>query len=600
MAEMQIRKKKDTRKTVQTRWKNQIDKEHVLEEYPRPMMVRESYINLNGLWQYAFTSVPKCPAKFQGDILVPFSPESILSGVERQLLPGEYLWYRRFLPAEVSRQAGRRWLLHFGAVDQWAAVFINRKKLMTHTGGYLPFTVDVTEALSDTEENELIVLVQDTSDTSWHARGKQRLKAGGMFYTAQSGIWQTVWMEEVPETYIRDVHISSRYDEREVEIIVESEQTAEISISVSSCEMQAVETVGVTNTAIRIPVYQMHSWTPEDPFLYDLYVSLGEDCIKSYFAMRKISREKDRNGISRLYLNNSPYLCNGVLDQGYWPEGLYTAPCDEAMIFDIREMKRLGYNTLRKHLKIEPQRWYYHCDRLGMLVWQDMVNGGSAYKHVYVTYLATGMEQLSIRRKDNQYKMLSRTSTQGREEFEQEMEQTVNLLKSHPSVSMWVIFNEGWGQFDANRLTDKLRLLDDTRLIDQASGWFDQGGGDFRSIHNYFFSMKMKPEERIQALTEYGGYSLRLSEHAERKKIYGYRTFRNSQELTRGYCELIEKSVIPAMEKGLSGLVFTQLSDVEEEVNGIYTYDREVLKLDEDEIIGLNRRLQEIFSKIFN
>ena len=319
---------------------------------------------------------------------------------------------------------------------------------------------------------------------------------------------------------------------------------------------------------------------------------MGEDEADSYFAMRKISAEKDEKGIPRLFLNNRPYFQRGVLDQGYWPDGLYTAPSDEAMIFDIMEMKRLGFNMLRKHIKIEPERWYYHCDRLGMLVWQDMVCGGEPYRHWHVTYAATAMELFHIRPKDRYHRLLGRRDEKSRARFIQEMKETIHVLYNHPSVVVWVIFNEGWGQFDANAVTKAARREDASRLLDQASGWFDQGGGDIRSIHNYFFPLKIRPERRVSALTEYGGYCWKVKGHSMYPGLYGYRAYGSRKELGKGYASLIKKEVAPMIRRGLSAAIYTQLSDVEEEVNGIYTYDREVLKIEADILKKCNDMLR--------
>ena len=570
-------------KRLRTRWADRVDENHVLEEYPRPRMERDSYVNLNGRWDYAITREGTKPEVYDGTILVPFSPEADLSGVNRQLQPTEYLWYHRALPGQVQPTEGKRWLLHFGAVDQYAVVYVNGKLLKRHLGGYLPFTVDVTEVLSDTA-NELLVMVQDYSDASYYSRGKQKLKRGGMFYTAQSGIWQTVWMEEVPQQYITDIIVTPLYDQNALQVKVTASQkelAEEVTITVSSEEMQPLQVTKGVGEEILIPLSQAHPWSPEDPFLYNIEVQMGADHVRSYAAMRKISVARNPKGIPRIFLNNQPYFQKGVLDQGYWPEGLYTPPCDEAMIYDIQTMKDLGFNMLRKHLKIEPQRWYYHCDRLGMLVWQDMVNGGKSYKSWYVTYLATAMEFFHIKMKDSYLWLLGRRNERGRRQFVEEMRKTIEHLYSHPSIVTWVIFNEGWGQFHANVVTNIAREMDHTRLIDQASGWFDQGGGDIHSIHDYFFPLKVHSETRATALTEFGGFSWRIPEHSMYQSVYGYRVYTSKKELNRGYRELIKKEILPNIPRGLSATIYTQLSDVEEEVNGILTYDREIVKIDE-------------------
>lgn len=488
-------------KTLYTRWGKELDPEHVLSEYPRPMMRRKSYVNLNGYWDYRICKEMKRrpPASYEGQILVPFSPESPLSGVNRRLGPKETLWYHRtFKNPAVS---GERVLIHFGAVDQMCVVYVNGHRAGCHKGGYLPFSVDATPYLGS-GMNDLCVRVRDLSDQAWHAKGKQKIKKGGMFYTPQSGIWQTVWMEAVPHNYIREIKCTSLYDTGEVEITVFANVCKRVKIILEErvCEAR-------TNEKVRIRLRARRSWTPWDPYLYRFEVRMGKDKVKSYFAMRCVTVEHDKKGVPRICLNHEVLFQKGLLDQGYWPDGLYTAPSDEAMIFDIREAKRLGYNMLRKHCKIEPQRWYYHCDRLGILVWQDMVNGGETYHHWYVTYGATAMSIWHLPVTDRVRRLLSRKRERGRREFEHEMRRTVRTLYGHPSIILWTLFNEGWGQFDTVRLTKELKQLDPTRLVDAASGWFDQRCGDVRSTHNYFFRLGVKPEkERASVLSEFGGF----------------------------------------------------------------------------------------------
>lgn len=600
-------------KQLYTRWGRELDPQNVLPEYPRPLLRRSSYTNLNGYWDYAFTREFKIPEKYDGQILVPFSPEAVLSGVSRQLMPDEYLWYRRIFIIEGwnGRKSGRRLILHFGAVDQACAVYVNGQRAARHTGGYLPFEADITQLVRD-GENELIVAVKDLSDTSCHARGKQRLERGGMFYTAQSGIWQTVWMEEVPETYIQTIESVTDPDAGTVRIRVtaaennkyegtevktsghqEGDRASGLPVQVQihrpglytdSCEYSGAEeilcrAIGSAGEWIEIAIPDIMLWTCETPYLYYYTVTLGEDQAESYFAMRRFSVEKDEKGIPRICMNGEVQFQNGVLDQGYWPDGLYTAPSDEAMIFDITEMKRCGFNMVRKHIKIEPQRWYWHCDRLGIVVWQDMVNGGEAYRYWFVTYLATVMSWRNIKIKDSHPWLLARRERTGRTEFVREMKETIRLLKGHPSICTWVLFNEGWGQFEAETLTGIARECDPSRLIDQASGWFDQGGGDFNSVHNYFFRLKVKPEkERASVLSEIGGYTFREKGHCACDELYGYGAHESRYSLNHSYEELMERveALIPG---GLCASVYTQWSDVEEEVNGIYTYDRECRKI---------------------
>jgi len=600
-------------KQLYTRWGRELDPQNVLPEYPRPLLRRSSYTNLNGYWDYAFTREFKIPEKYDGQILVPFSPEAVLSGVSRQLMPDEYLWYRRIFIIEGwnGRKSGRRLILHFGAVDQACAVYVNGQRAARHTGGYLPFEADITQLVRD-GENELIVAVKDLSDTSCHARGKQRLERGGMFYTAQSGIWQTVWMEEVPETYIQTIESVTDPDAGTVRIRVtaaennkyegtevktsghqEGDRASGLPVQVQihrpglytdSCEYSGAEeilcrAIGSAGEWIEIAIPDIMLWTCETPYLYFFTVTMGEDRVESYFAMRRFSVEKDEKGIPRICMNGEVQFQNGVLDQGYWPDGLYTAPSDEAMIFDITEMKRCGFNMVRKHIKIEPQRWYWHCDRLGIVVWQDMVNGGEAYRYWFVTYLATVMSWRNIKIKDSHPWLLARRERTGRTEFVREMKETIRLLKGHPSICTWVIFNEGWGQFQTKELTRIAREADPDRLIDPASGWFDQGGGDLQSVHNYFFRLKVRPEkERAAVLSEIGGHTYREPDHSACEELYGYGACRDKEALGRAYRELTKK-VKKLIPQGLCASVYTQWTDIEEEINGVYTWDREVRKI---------------------
>lgn len=597
-------------KQLYTRWGKNLDRDHVLEEYPRPLLMREDYQILNGWWDYAFIIDYKQPQQYEGRILVPFSPETALSGVGRQLKPDEYLWYRRNfdLPGWDREKGQNRILLHFGAVDQSCEVRINGHKVKRHTGGYLPFEVDISRYAQESA-NELIVAVKDLSDTSYHSKGKQKLNAGGMFYTAQSGIWQTVWLEKVPETYIKEIKTVPDIEKKIIRIKVSSSYSTdkknvdklsrnlpiEIKIrkpglypdpvvkpsQISTEDMLETAVLAVSDKWIEIPIESISLWNCETPYLYYFEVKLGDDRAISYFAMRKFSLEtKVHEEFLRICLNGEVQFQNGVLDQGYWPESLYTPPSDAAMIFDIQEMKKTGFNMVRKHLKIEPQRWYYHCDRLGIVVWQDMVNGGSYYKHWFVTYGATLLSWLRIPMRDVYPRLLSREAKAGRLEFIREMKETIRLLGNHPSIAAWVIFNEGWGQFQTEDMTRIVRRLDPNRLIDQASGWFDQGGGDFSSLHNYFFKLFIRPErERASVLSEFGGYSYREPGHCAKEKLYGYGICKNKKDLEKRFLERWSgvRNLIP---QGLSASIYTQWTDVEEEVNGVFTYDREVRKIE--------------------
>lgn len=564
---------------MKTAWGEKLNADCVLPEYPRPQMRRESYVNLNGLWDYAFSASAEHPDSWQGKILVPFSPETELSGVNRMLQPGEYLWYQRNFAAP----AGARVLLHFGAVDQIAEVFVNGISVGRHEGGYTAFTLDITCALK--EENILTVCVQDFSDGSIYATGKQRRKRGDIWYTPQSGIWQTVWLEAVPEVYIKNLVIVPRYDESAVCITAEANEDVCCAVTFEG------ETYhGQTNGPIEVPVPNFRCWSCEDPYLYDVSVSVGEDKVESYFAMRKVEVKEDENGIKRIFLNGKPYFMNGLLDQGYWSDGLYTAPSDEALIFDIQTMKDMGFNTLRKHIKVEPMRWYYHCDRLGMLVWQDMPSGGTEpYRFTTISLpLVTGLH-----RKDSRYSVFARADAAGRVQYDKELKELVLQLRSVPSIVMWCPFNEGWGQFDAQNAVDTILKLDHTRLIDHASGWHDQGIGEFKSEHLYFVKYRYHPDKKGRAviLSEFGGYNHQVSGHC----FTGgnrYRGFKTPQALLEHYKSLMEDQILPAKELGLAACIYTQLSDVENEVNGLVTFDRSVVKLPVQAVREINRRLR--------
>ena len=570
---------------LMTPWGEHLDENCILTEYPRPQMRRNSYLNLNGRWEYAITDSDESPPRWDGTILVPFSPESALSGVGRSLQPGQTLWYRRevivpqgFIPAD------GRLLLHFGAVDQEAAVYWNGRLLGRHMGGYNAFTLDATDALGP--RNSLVVRVHDDTDASFHSRGKQKTRRGGIWYTPQSGIWQTVWMEAVPRHYIESLRIVPLFDQSAVEVMVRCSQPLQCEATVDG------RTVPFTSgEPARIPMPDFRAWSPEDPYLYDLSVTLGEDRVESYFGMRKVEVRADRGGVKRLFLNGEPYFQSGLLDQGYWPDGLYTAPSDEALIYDIQTAKAMGFNLLRKHIKVEPMRWYYHCDRLGMLVWQDMPSGGGKYRFSTITLpLVTG-----IHRRDNHYRAFARASSQGRGEYMDELEEMVGQLFNAPSVVLWVPFNEGWGQFDSTLVMERLRALDPTRPVDPASGWHDQGAGELRSLHVYFkpFRFRRDRRGRALALSEFGGYNLRVDGHCFNQKDYGYRRLPDAAALWRDFSRLYEREVLPAVPRGLCASVYTQLSDVEDELNGLMTYDRRVVKLDADEVRELNERLKE-------
>ena len=573
-----------------TVWGEHLNSERVLTEYPRPQLKRENYTILNGYWNYSISSDAMMPESYDGKILVPFSPESILSGVNKQLKPSELLWYERILEFQEKR-LGYRCLLHFGAVDQCCEVYMNHLKIGEHTGGYLPFSFDITRYI-ETGTNLLTVKVWDKSETSYHSRGKQKLNRGGMFYTAQSGIWQTVWLEWVPETYIEKVRITPLVDDKEIKVEIKMnddfrEEDAGNMIFRADIydQEQMIGTMVSRMPFMRIPMESFNYWFPETPTLYNIVLTAGEDRVESYFAMRKIEIKKDNNNVPRIYLNNEPYFQNGLLDQGYWPDGLYTAPSDEAMIFDITKAKELGFNMLRKHIKIEPLRWYYHCDRIGMLVWQDMVNGGGEYNQLLVGYLPTIFPWIASLINDGHYRIFGRKDPAGRQEWKNECETTVSHLYNSPSVVAWVPFNEGWGQFDAKNAYRRIKEMDPTRLVDHASGWYDQKCGDFVSIHNYFHPLKMKMKNRPYILSEFGGYACYVPEHSFSRQIYGYRIYLTAKELNQALQNLMNHDVKELAVHGLSAAVYTQISDVEDEVNGLYTYDRKICKVDKVNIL---------------
>ena len=620
----------------------------ILPEYPRPQMKRTDYHMLNGLWEYAFvpadgSSSSEDSAYFtaQGSIRVPFSPEALLSGVHRRLEPTEYLWYHRelsFSTEELSqKEENMRCILHFDAVDQEATVFLGTKKLGTHSGGYLPFSLDITEYVN-ADPVSLYVKVRDLTDSGYATRGKQTLNRGGMFYTAQSGIWQSVWYEWVPKNYVINYKITPEYNKASVTFVLCSPKPfnhLEFRISAPSCDgtlaqentgsltrmrvrkiSEQQDSFGLTHTTVVLsfPASVTYSatdpadapepvnfkpWSPEHPWLYPFTLNADEDTVDGYFAMRCFSVEKDSKGILRFCLNHKPYFLHGILDQGYWSDGLMTAPCDEAFVYDISLAKGLGFNMLRKHIKLESLRWYYHCDKLGLIVWQDMVNGGGPYKLWFVTYLTNVFQPLLRRLPDARplWGLLGRETEAGREEYARELEATVKALQCHPCVGCWVPFNEGWGQFDAAGAVEAVRRLDDTRLVDEASGWYDQGGGDVDSLHNYFYPLRVRPRSRVVALSEYGGIAWPMPGHEPPRRAYGYGTAKSRAELTARWKKLQLETVLPQLKKGLSALVYTQVSDVEDEVNGLFTYDRAAIKPDPAAVRAVNQALEAAFEK---
>ncbi len=580
---------------IRTPWFDKVDRRLPLAEYPRPQFERKDWICLNGEYDYAVTGdTADAPKKYDGKILVPFSVESELSGVGKALLPDQRLWYRRKFT--VGKEfSGKEALLHFGAVDWQCSVWVNGKLVGEHTGGYNPFTFNITDVITE-GENELVVKVFDPTDAGHQQRGKQILVTKGFWYTATSGIWQTVWLEPVNRCRIDSLRLVPDIDEGVIRINIK--RTCKCGGKLYAKVLEGDKVVFDSEIADKaaIPVPDARLWSPEDPFLYTLLLTLdcnGEkDEVSSYFGMRKFSIVKDSAGIPRLGLNNKPYFQRGLLDQGYWPESQLTPPTDEAMIFDIEKMKELGYNMLRKHIKEEPLRWYYHCDRLGMLVWQDMISGGQYIGNV----LAGVLPNINIHVKDSKYKSFKRDKPEWRQEFKDELFGMIDNLYNCVSICCWVPFNEGWGQFDAKEIGTAIKNYDPSRFVDHASGWHDQGGPEFKSIHKYILPVHAPTARRTAGrpivLSEYGGYSWNIVEHAwNPKRSFGYIMFKNSEKLSAAYKRLHESQVIPLINKGLCATVYTQVSDVEFEVNGIYSYDRKILKLDADTVRAVNAKL---------
>ena len=583
---MQLGKKKQVQvRELSTVWSEQADdgpQAVPLPEYPRPQLRRSDWTCLNGWWEYGICPGGKAGKASRGEadgkILVPFSPETKRSGVGRTLQPGETLWYRKAIEG-LQLPEGRRLILHFGAVDERCAVYWNGSKVGSHRNGYLAFEFDVTQFVQP-GTNELKVFVRDDTDEGNECRGKQTLEPGGMFYHAQSGIWQTVWLEMVPEIYLRDLKITPLVAEEAVELKMafsgEPEDEKEVRIFAGESEEAVTIPLSGEVKAV-IPVPEPRLWSPEHPELYSLRIEAGEDVVESYFAMRSFGTGTDAEGTARLTLNGAPYFFNGVLDQGYWPESLMTPPSDEALVYDIEKMKALGFNMLRKHVKIECARWYYHCDRIGMVVWQDMINGGGPVQTLLETYLPTVFPAFGNHLRDDHYKLFAREDEMARRRYERDLLRMIRQLYNYPCIGQWVPFNEGWGQFDSLRITDRMKKEDPTRPVDHASGWFDQGGGDVRSVHNYFRPLTVKKERRAFVISEYGGINCQIGGHSMNEEVYGYHIAEADQFPQQFEDKMTE---IRELEKdGLCGAVYTQVSDIEEETNGLLTYDRKVRKV---------------------
>ena len=616
-----------------TVWGEALDSSNVLPEYPRPRMQRDNYVMLNGAWDYAIVPVDggicietlaqqAIPSRWDGQIVVPFSPEAPLSGVGRTVRPNELLWYKRKI--ELPKLADeQRFILHFEAVDWMCACFVNGKLAGTHTGGYLPVSFDVTnllgpaaagESVGEVESSvtaesgaiaELVLCVWDSSDTGSQLRGKQRLSRGDIWYTAQSGIWQSVWYEIVSAVHLESLTLKGdMFGALEVRANVQANGLVGVQTGTFKLELTLKDELGQDVLLATLPVdeageisAELHVddpqlWSPERPYLYAVEATLQRDGVvvdtaHSYCAFRTVEVKKDVAGVPRVHLNGAPYFVRGVLDQGYWPDGLMTAPSDDALVYDIEAMKSAGFNTLRKHIKIESERWYYHCDRLGMLVWQDCVSGGSAYSPWHTSQKPTLFSFTWGRFDDttpSHHEALSAGDEGYRKEWTETCQEMVKLLEGHPSIGFWTLFNEGWGQFDACAATEVVRALDTTRPIDATSGWYDQGCGDFLSIHNYFRPLRAgwhgkQRGNRAAIISEFGGLAQMTQDHTSLDHSYGYGDF-STVEDWRGAVQKLLAVAESLQVEGLSGYVYTQVSDVEEEVNGLLTYDRKINKFE--------------------
>lgn len=577
--------------SMETRWTDQVKEKSPWDHYPRPQMVRGNWQNLNGLWEYAIR--PKgesVPNKFDGDILVPFAVESELSQVKKLVGEDNYLWYRTYIdPAKVDKD--EKLHLNFGAVDWEAVVFVNGEVAGGHKGGYTPFTVDITPYLNEGPQ-EIVVRVWDPTDKGTQPRGKQVQKPGGIWYTPVTGIWQTVWLERVPDNHIQQIKTTPDIERSLAKVEVKTGQLNEqFTLKVTVSELGkpvAVKEIEVSptgsKTGFELDIPQMKLWSPENPFLYDMKISLLDqegaviDEVESYFGMRKVSLGKDANGYTRIMLNNKPYFQFGLLDQGWWPDGLYTAPTEAAMLYDVKMTQRMGFNMLRKHVKVEPARFYYHCDKMGILVWQDMPNG-----NYFRDLRIQAWEQQDAKRSFN-------SSLQ----FEAELKEMMDYFHSFPSIVVWVPFNEGWGQYDTKRITEWVSAYDPSRLVDSPSGWTDRGVGDIVDTHIYPGPGIEAPEaERASVIGEFGGLGLIIEDHLWwDKKNWGYLTYNDKTKFETRFKQLID-DLVGLKSFGLSAAIYTQTTDVEGEVNGLLTYDREVVKVDPAKTSQIFARLYE-------
>ena len=562
---------------LMTKWGEDLNKNCPLSEYPRPQFKRDSYLNLNGIWQCEFCESEEIPSKFSYDIVVPFSPETPLSGVNRMLKSNEYLIYNKKFDLLDDFNKGKVFI-HFGAVDQIAKVYLNGRFVGVHHGGYTPFSFEVSHLIQ--EHNTLNVVVRDLTEKNEYSRGKQKTNRGGIWYSAQSGIWQTVWLESTPNEYIPNVRITPDLDNQTVTF--EADENITVQKLIYDGENLIADT---TDTVVKLE--NVKEWSPENPFLYDVVFKYKDDEVHSYFGMRKFSVGTDDNGMPRLMLNNKPYFMNGLLDQGYYPDGFLTPPSNDAMEFDVKSVKNLGFNMLRKHIKIEPMLWYHYCDVNGIIVWQDMINGGGNYG-----LEVSAIPFVGINLDDSNYKIFKRTSLEARKLYYKELDEMVTALYNCPCIAVWVPFNEGWGQFDSNYAYTLVKAMDSTRIVDSASGWHDRGQTDVISKHIYFTPIKVHSGNKPWCLTEFGGLSTRVKGHTFNNKMFGYKIFNSKQGLTKAYKKLFEKTIIPQIKDGLSATVYTQVTDVEDELNGLFTYDRKVQKIDTEVLKSINERVK--------
>ena len=570
---------------IMTQWGENLDPSEVLPEYPRPQMVRDQWMNLNGLWEYAITPAEAEPEKMDGNILVPFAVESALSGAGRAVGENEALWYERefTIPEE---WAGQRVQLNFGAVDWKAEVYVDGAFVGEHTGGYAPFSFDVTDMLAKGKKHSLKVKVTDRTDKWFQPRGKQVSQPEGIWYTAVTGIWQTVWMEPVPASHIDSYYAVADIDEGTLAVTVdaalEDGDVVEVVLLADGAPVAKAEGREVT-----LAVPEMRLWSPSDPYLYDLEIKVlrdgvAVDAVKGYTAMRKISYAADKDGHKRMLLNNEPLFQYGPLDQGWWPDGLYTAPSDEALAFDIEKTKEMGFNMIRKHVKVEPSRWYWHCDRLGMLVWQDMPSIADNSTNVWDnrTYENGTDTPVPDDAKANYYK---------------EWGEIMSAFRVFPCIVTWVPFNEAWGQFDTEEVVKFTRAQDPTRLINYASGGnFVKCSGDILDLHNYPHpEMYLYDKDYINVLGEYGGIGWPVEGHLwQPDRNWGYVQFKSADEVLDTY-EKYADMLIDLIDDGFAGAIYTQTTDVEIEVNGLMTYDRKVVKLDIERLSAINRKVIE-------